>query len=275
MSDFKIGIFALPEPSMTNLDAVRYVHEIGLKAFEPFPQNDLAESDPSAARRIREEADRLGVEIPCLSMLARLTGEDRAQEAERLKQYAGIAKILGAPMLHHTLCPALKPENPRPIDELTEEAASAAREVYDHAASLGIRCVYEDQGLVFNGVAGFGRFLDALNRPAGVVLDLGNTAFVSEFPDAFAEKYLDRIVHVHVKDYHLNHPEKRANYTLADGTTIAPANLGEGDMHLARALSLLKRADYSGWYMLESERPEGREGQLDDVRLLREMLENA
>lgn len=274
MSQFKIGIFQLPEPSMTNLEGVRYVHEIGLKSFEPFPQHDLAEPDLAAARRIREEADKLGMEIPCLSMLARLTGDGRAQEVERLKKYAEVARELGASMLHHTLCPSLKPESPRPIGELTEEAASAAREVYDYAASLGIRCVYEDQGLVFNGVSGFGKFLEALNRPAGVVLDLGNTAFVREFPDDFAKAYADRIVHVHVKDYSLNHPEKRVHYTLADGTTISPANLGEGDMHLAPALKILKASGYSGWYMLESERPEGREGQLDDIRLLREMLEN-
>lgn len=267
----KIGIFSLPEPSMTNLDGVRYVHEIGLSAFEPFPKSDLAEPDPDAARRIREEADRLGVEIPCLSMLANLTGDGRFAEIERLKKYAEIAKILGASMLHHTLYPPLKPSDVRSADELAGETAAAAREVYDYAAGLGIRCVYEDQGLAFNGVEGFGKFLDALNRPAGVVLDLGNTAFVGEFPDAFCDKYLDRIVHVHVKDYHLNTPA--AQYTLADGTTIAPAILGDGDMRIAKVLDMLKKNGYSGWYMLENERPGGgREGQLDDVRILNEML---
>lgn len=272
MSNFKIGIFALPEP-MTNLEGVRYCHEAGFAAFEPFPQRDLAQPDPEAARRIREEADRLGVEIPCLSMLADLTGDGRFAEIERLKQYAEIAKILGAPLLHHTIYPPLRPEDVRSADELAEEAASAAREVYDYAESIGIRCVYEDQGLAFNGVEGFGKFLDALNRPAGVVLDLGNTAFVGEFPDAFCEKYLDRIVHVHVKDYHLN--TAAAQYVLADGTTIAPAVLGKGNMRLAATLEKLKKSGYSGWYMLENERPgEGKAGQADDVRILNEMLES-
>ena len=35
------------------------------------------------------------MEIPCLSMLANLTGDGRFAEIERLKKYAEIAKILG------------------------------------------------------------------------------------------------------------------------------------------------------------------------------------
>lgn len=271
MSHFRIGIFAVPEPDMTNLEAVRYVHEIGLDAFEPFPQRDLKTLETAAAERIREEADRLGVTIPCFSVLANLTGEGREAEIARLKRCAEIAKIMGSPLLHHTLYPLLKPEDVRTPAELIDEAASAAREVYDYAETLGVKCVYEDQGLAFNGIEGFGLFLVALDRPAGVVLDLGNVAFAKEKPAPFAEKYLERIVHVHVKDYGVN--RANPNYTLADGTTLSPAALGEGDLQIADALRILKNAGYSGWLMLENERlGGGRESQIDDVRILREML---
>ncbi len=267
----KIGIFSLPE-KMSNLEGVRYVREIGLDAFEPFPQQDLAEPNLEAARAIRLEAERLNVQIPCLSMLARLTGEGRFAEIERLKRYAEVARELGAPMLHHTQCPALVSDDDRPFEVLLEEAASSAREVYDYAASLGVKCVYEDQGLVFNGVEGFGAFLERLDRPAGVVLDLGNTAFVRQLPGPFAERFWDRIVHVHVKDYALN--REAVHYTLADGTKIGPAILGEGDLRIADALRILADRGYSGWYMLENERPGGRASQIDDMRILRGMLED-
>jgi len=259
---------------MTNLEGVRYCHEAGFAAFEPFPQRDLATPDPDAAILIRNEAARLGVELPCLSMLANLTGEGRFAEIERLRQYAQLAKLMNIPLLHHTIYPPLLPQDARPAKALAEEAAAAAREVYDFAESLGVRCVYEDQGLTFNGVDGFGAFYDALRRPAGVVLDLGNVAFVGEKPAPFAAKYLDRIVHVHVKDYFINRAVP-ARYELADKTKIAPAPLGEGDMQLASALRLLKSSGYRGWLMLENERPgEGKAGQLDDARILKEMLES-
>jgi len=271
MFKHKIGVFALPVP-MTNLEGVRYCHEAGFAAFEPFPQHDLAKPDREAAVRIRDEAARLGVEIPCLSMLANLTGEGRFAEIERLKQYAEIAKLMNIPLLHHTIYPPLKPEDVRPAESLAEEAAAAACEVYDYAESLGVKCVYEDQGLTFNGINGFAHFYEALNRPAGVVLDLGNVAFVGEKPATFAEKYIDKIVHVHVKDYYINSAVP-AHYTLADGTAIAPAPLGKGDMQIANALKILKNHGYGGWYMLENERTgEGKAGQADDARILDEML---
>jgi len=178
---------------------------------------------------------------------------------------------MNIPLLHHTIYPPLKPNDARPAEALAEEAASAAREVYDFAESIGVRCVYEDQGLAFNGFDGFGTFYDALRRPAGVVLDLGNVAFVGEKPAPFAEKYIDRIVHVHVKDYFINR-DVRAHYELADGTKIAPAPLGEGDMQLAEALRILKKHGYSGWFMLENDAGMGRAGQLDDAHVLSKML---
>ncbi len=48
-----------------------------------------------------------------------------------------------------------------------------------------------------NGVEQFGEFLARLNRPAGVVLDMGNIAFARENILPFAEAFLDKIVHVH------------------------------------------------------------------------------
>ena len=272
MSNFKIGIFNLPEP-MSNLEGVRYAHEAGFAAFEPFPQRDLAQPDRETAIRIRDEANRLGVALPCLSMLANLTGEGRFSEIERLKAYAELAALMEIPLLHHTIYPPLKPEDVRSADELAEEAASAAREVYDYAQKLGVRCIYEDQGLAFNGIEGFGKFLETLDRPAGVVLDLGNVAFVGEKPAAFAKKYLDRIVHVHVKDYLINR-DVPAQYLLADGTKIAPTALGKGDMAIAGALEIVMNSGYKGWFMLENDRPNGgKAGQADDARILETMLE--
>ena len=59
MSNFKIGIFNLPEP-MSNLEGVRYAHEAGFAAFEPFPQHDLAQPDRETAIRMRVEQAREG-----------------------------------------------------------------------------------------------------------------------------------------------------------------------------------------------------------------------
>ena len=69
MSNFNIGIFNVPVP-MTNFEALSYCHESGFAAFEPYPQYDLAQPDREAAIRIRDEAKRLGIHMPCFSTLA-------------------------------------------------------------------------------------------------------------------------------------------------------------------------------------------------------------
>ena len=90
---------------------------------------------------------------------------------------ARAAAEMGCELLHHTLLPGLSPRAAYPTPaEAIPVVAARAREVYDAAERLGVRCVYEDQGYVFNGIQPFLAFLNALDRPAGVVLDVGNSS---------------------------------------------------------------------------------------------------
>jgi sugar phosphate isomerase/epimerase len=250
----KIGLFTLPRADMTNLEGVCCAKEMGLIAFEPFAGNDLARPDPEAASRLRDRASSAGISMPCLSVVADLFGPSRAAEAERLKRYARIAAQMGIPLLHHTLFPALDCCAAEvPYREVLNAVVPLAREVYDDAADRGVRCVYEDQGLYFNGLKRFQWFLGELDRDADVVLDLGNTAFALEDCAGFARAFVKRIVHVHVKDYAIRPSPAPRSYRLKDGRYAIPAVVGEGDMGIAEALKILARAGYDGYYMLEHE----------------------
>ena len=95
--------------------------------------------------------------MPCLSTAADLNGADRREQAAELKWLARMAVKMGIPLLHHTLLPELDCEKPRlPFGEVLERVLPLAREVFDEAAALGVRCVYEGQGLYFNGCERFG-----------------------------------------------------------------------------------------------------------------------
>lgn len=249
----KIGVFSLPA-RMTGPEAVRYAASIGAAAFEPLAS--LAEPEPSAeeAARTREEADKLGIALPCFSVGISVTGETVEAAVKRLKGCADAAKIMGIPLLHHTICSELRSDAPlRPFDELLEEALPRVREVFDYAASLGIRCVYEDQGFYFNGEEHFSMFLNALDRPAGVVLDLGNIGFVHETADRFARRFADKILHVHAKDYKFfPYSPERPGYRIDDNMLCAVLP-GDGDMRVPEALAVLKETGYAGYLMLENE----------------------
>lgn len=266
----KIGIFT-PPAAMTNLEALRQAAEAGCKGFEPFAAAELAEPDMDAARRLKEEAEALGMTIPCLSVGVDITAPG---VVERLKGYAECTAAMGARYLHHTIYPYLDPALASvEFEPLLEKAVSAAREVFDYASSLGVGCIYENQGFVFNGIARYAAFLRALERPAGVVVDMGNIAFVGEEADAFAREFAVRTVHVHIKDYSRCAKPSDKGFALPDGTGLELANLCEGDMRLREAAGILEKAGYDGWYMLEcSPIEDGYVEQKRNIEALKTML---
>ena len=260
----RIGLFTLHNTATLNVDGPAYVRSLGLDCFEPYASKDLVEPDLSAARRIREEADRCGVRLPCLSASVDLCGEKGASNAERLMRYADVCKEAGIPLLHHTLYHELNPEAVLPsFEDALEELVPRVREIYDYAESIGVKCVYEDQGQVVNGVERFGKFLNALDRPCGVVLDLGNAAFAGETAEAFCKAFVDRVVHVHVKDY-LVRPYEGVGYRLRSGLSCRPAVLGQGDCAVIPALKHLMAHGYDGCFMLECEKRTDARAEFDE-----------
>lgn len=250
----QIGLFTLPEPGMHNLDGIDCAKELGLTAFEPFGTADF--DDATYARRMRAHADEMGIDLPCLSVVADLYHDETGRERERLLRMAHAAAEMGCRLLHHTLLPGLNPRAAYPTpEEAIPVVAARAREVYDAAEALGVHCVYEDQGYVFNGTKPFLAFLSALDRPAGVVLDVGNTCFASEDAETFAEAVRDRIVHVHLKDFALLPAPAPKAFALPNGTFAQPAVLGRGKINVRGALHVLQRLSYPGHLMLEHSGP--------------------
>jgi len=244
----KTGIFT-PPAVMTNIDALRQAAEAGYSAFEPFAAYELAMPDVSVAAAIRAEADRLGIVLPTLSVGIDVTADGAV---EKLKGYARCAREMGMKYLHHTIYPSLDPKAAAlEFEPMLEKAVKAAREVFDYAADIGVTCIYENQGFIFNGLERYDAFIDCLDRPAGVVLDMGNIAFVGEEADAFAAKYASRIVHCHVKDYKKCAQPADNDFRLCDGSGLRLANIGEGDMKIAESAAILRNAGYEGWFMLE------------------------
>lgn len=250
----QIGLFTLPKPGMHNLDGIDCAKALGLTAFEPFGTADF--DDDTYARRMRAHAEEMGIRLPCLSVVADLYHDETGRERARLLRMAHAAAEMGCKFLHHTLLPGLSPSAAYPAPaEAIPVVAARAREVYDAAEGLGVHCVYEDQGYVFNGAKPFLAFLTALDRPAGVVLDVGNVCFAGEDAEAFAEAVRHRIVHVHLKDYALLPAPAPRACALPNGAFAQPVVLGRGSINVRGALRVLKRLSYSGRLMLEHSGP--------------------
>lgn len=246
---------------MTLLESVDLAIKQGFDAIEPYPTKELATLED--ARRLADYCGERGIPVSCFSMGCDLLSPDIASAVKRLKHYIDIAVLLRSPYFHHTLIPHLKPLRfgQADFEQLLPQIVPAVREVCDYASERGIRCVYEDQGFVFNGVERFSRFLTELDRDdVGVVADLGNIMFVDETPEQFVGRFSNEIVHVHVKDYLLKsgggaHPGPGWHVTRS-GNHLRDTAIGHGAIQFQQVFRILRTIGYDGYFSTEYDAPE-------------------
>ena len=259
----KSNRFCLYAPPLSTIasykEMVDYAAAHNITNLETLNILDLSTPDLQAAKELKAYADSKGVSFPCVSVGINLVDEDRAAALETLKGYAHVAKILGSPYLHHTI--ALNFSDPEYIaanrDLFYGRGLEAVREIFDYAAGLGIRTIYEDQGFLFNGQEAFTRFLADVDRNVGVVADFGNIQFVDENAEDFIPAFADRIVHVHAKDYVVTDGSTRAalpgEYTSRGGNHLGGCLIGEGSVHTEAAFQALQAMGYKGFVALEGD----------------------
>lgn len=255
--------FCLYMPPLTTIGSYRemvdYAAAHSIRYLETLNILDLSTPDLQVARDLKAYADSKGISFPCVSVGLSLVDDDREEAIETVKRYADIAKILGSPYLHHTI--ALNFSEPQKIADNFEvyyqRGIEAVRKIFDYAATLGIRTIYEDQGFLFNGCKNFSRFLQEVDRNVGVVADFGNIQFVDEHVEDFIQKFADRIVHVHAKDYIVTDGTSReirsGEYTSKGGNYLQGCLIGEGSIHTEDAFQALQAIGYKGFVALEGD----------------------
>ena len=255
--------FCLYAPPLSTITSYRqmvdYASAHGISYLETLNIMDLSTPDLEVARELKSYADEKGITFPCVSVGMSLVDDDREARIEDVKRYADIAKILGSPYLHHTI--ALNFSDPQYIAENFElfysRGIAAVREIFDYAATLGIRTIYEDQGFVFNGKETVARFLADVDRNVGIVADFGNIQFADEAVEDFIPAFADRIVHVHVKDYIVTPGASRTieegEYTSKGGNYLKGCLIGDGSVNTAAAFRALQAIGYQGFVALEGD----------------------
>ena len=223
----------------------------GMSVIEGFNCFEFSQPDLAKAREIRAYADRKGVRFACLSVYADVSGENAEQEVQKVKAYAQIASILGSPYLHHTIAPEHNTPDHGSLETFYQKGLHSVREIYDYAETQGVKTVYEDQGYVFNGVDGFGRFLRDVNRDVAVVMDLGNIFQTDESPEAFIETFASKIVHTHIKDVSYSREYREGWYQTLHGNYFTCNRPGDGIIDIPHCIRLLEAAGYTGCYGLE------------------------
>ncbi len=251
----KICFYMPPFPYIKSYyDMIDVAKKYGLSAVEGFNCLDFEMPDVNEAKKIKEYADQNGVCFPCFSVYINVVGKDASEMVQRLKNFADVAAILGSPYLHHTICNDFQnPDNILPYTEaFFETGINSVRQVYDYAESLGVKAIYEEQGYLFNGVKGFGRLLNAIDREIGVVADFANIYQSGDTPLDFLKAYGDRCVHAHIKDITLTETnETGEGLKTLTGKFMNEVPIGSGTVPVKESLDILKQAGYHGFYGIE------------------------
>ena len=249
----KLCFYTPPFPNVKSYyEMIDLAAKYNLPAVEGFCFFEFNEPDEDAAKKIREYADSKNIVFPCFSVFVDFAAEP--QNVQKLKGYANVAKILGSPYLHHTIVGEFE-KSKRVIpnkEELFENGVRAVQEIYDYSECIGIKAIFEEQGYIFNGLDGFGKFLNAVNRDVGVVADFGNIYESADNLYDFLDEFAPRVVHAHIKDVILSDENLDGNgLDSLSGKYMYDAEIGKGIVDINKAVKILKKSGYDGYYGLE------------------------
>lgn len=252
---------AIHAGKMTQFDCVAKAKEMGFDAIEFIDidgKGNLALQKENA-RKIREEAQRVGIEINAYTIGACLYQEtEEALEAEvaRLKDQVDVAAILGAKVMRHDVCYSIgKSGATRSFGLMLPTIAEGARRVTAYAETLGIKTCTENHGHIAQDSYRVEQLFNAVNHDNyGLLVDIGNFLCVDEDPALAVSRVAPYAIHVHLKDMMVRPaPTGCCTGMTRGGNYICGTVVGEGDVPVARCLRILKAAGYDGFISLEYE----------------------
>ena len=204
------------------------------------------------ARTMRKKLDDNGLGVSCYSVVANLCGEDGDHYLDELYRHIEYAAIIGSPFIHHTLTAGFMPDTVKLTTlEALDLAKERAEKVANRCNEYGMICLYEPQGFYFNGVEGVEAIINEMRSrgcKVGVCGDTGNSIYFDCMPTEIFRAFKDDILHIHVKDRRYGLDETSKMLTR-EGKTVNSARLGEGNIGVIEALSLVP--EYDGILSLE------------------------
>lgn len=246
---------------MTQFDCVAKAKEMGFEVidFTELEGKPDLEAQKEYARKIRAEADRLGMTIGAYTVGASLYYDNPADsetEINRLKGQLDVAKILGAPVMRHDVCWQLgKTGNSRSFDLMLPTIAANARAVTEYAETLGIKTCSENHGFIAQDSDRMERLYNTINHDNyGLLVDIGNFLCVDEDPVTAVSRVAPYAIHVHAKDMLVtSKPFGPSNILTRGCNYLTCTAIGEGNVPAEQCLRILKRAGFDGIVAIEYE----------------------
>ena len=255
------------EGKLTQFDCVAKAKEIGFDAIEftnlivnpeVSSHDQNVEEQIELAKKIKEEADRLGIEINAYTINANMckdTDYEDDMEFIRLKDQLRVAQALGAKVMRHDALFGLS--RFRSFDLSIPTLAKNFRRVADYAQTLGIKTCFENHGRICQDYDRCEKLFNAIDHNNfGLLLDMGNFLCADNDPAMAFSRLAPYAIHAHAKDFsYVNYNDgKPENAFLTRGANyIIGRPVGEGDVPVKQCIKILKMNNYDGFLSIEYE----------------------
>jgi len=246
-------------PLETCLAEAREAGFVGMELGHKFPR------EPKA---LKAALDPFG--MACISgwYSAELLTRDADAELRRLRPHLDLLKAMGSTVLVFAETSNAihgdrsKPLSQRPVmaDEDWAEFGRRVTQVAEQTLAEGVRLVYHHHmGTIVESEADIDAFMAATGEAVHLLLDTGHATWGGADPARLAQRYRDRISHVHTKDVRKDVMEqaRREDWSFLDAILGKGRELGvytvPGDGMVDYPAVFKALPGYSGWVVVEAE----------------------
>ena len=246
------------EGKMTQFDTVAKAKELGFDDIEFVDLNPPeGVSQAEFAKMLRDEADRVGIEISAYVVggnLAKANESDLLEEVARLKGQVDVANVLGAKLFRHDVM--YNYAEFRSYNEALPAIAKGARLITEYAETFGIRTMTENHGTIFQDPDRMEQLIHAVNhKNYGLLLDMGNFLCADVRPEIAVSRVGNLAFMAHGKDFkYIDFYEKsEEGFKTRGQNRLVGVSVGDGDAKAEQVVAILKNYGFDGYIDIEYE----------------------
>lgn len=233
--------------------------EAGFSGFE------LGNKFPRDANQLSGLLQPRGLELVSGWFSSQLLTISVAEEKKRIEDHLSLLADMGAEVMvfcdvtdsvHGNIEVPVSQRPPFPED-CWSEYTDKLNELAEYTLSRGVKVAYHPHmGTVIQSGSEVERLMSQTSDAVGLLLDVGHLTYAGADVQALAQRWAERVVHVHCKDIRFEVMNDAINRNLSflnavlNGVFTVP---GDGNCQFAPVFETLKRVGYEGWLVVEAE----------------------
>lgn len=258
---YALSIYSLSrEVKKGNLDwfgVMDKTKELGFDGVE-FIEGAFTDKKPNLddAKKYREYADKIGIEISNLAVPADVLND--AEAYDKLCGWVDVAEVLGVKTMRHDVTGGIKERSWQGYDSVVQQMADVCRRVSEYARTKGIRMMTENHGYFSQDSDRVEKLINTVaSDNFGQLVDIGNFLCADENPSVAVGRCAPYAFYVHAKDFIVKsgadtNPGK-SFFVSRGGNYLRGTIVGHGDVPVKACLMALKKVNYDGWISIEFE----------------------